>query len=460
MIYDNVLSMIGNTPLVRLNKVTRGIQATVLAKCEFMNPGGSVKDRPGLSMIEAAEREGKLKPGGTIVEATSGNTGVGLAIAAAVKGYRMIFVIPDKMSDEKINLLRAFGARVIVTPTAVAPEDPRSYTSVSRRLAGEIPNSILIGQFWNPANPSAHYRTTGPEIWRDTQGKIDYLVCGMGTGGTMTGTSKYLKEQNPAIKVIGADPVGSLIHDTFKGQGKLPPGAYPRVYKVEGIGEDFLPDTLDIRYLDDVIQVTDKESFWMTRELVRQEGLFCGGSSGTACYAALKMARTLPAGKVVVVVLPDSGSRYLSKIFNDVWMRENRMIETSLAEARIEDLLRGKEMTLVLAARGDRKADVIRRMKEHGISQLPVVDEQGCYAGIVTESDLLQHLFLQEHEEGETIADVIDGKAGVALGVDTPLSELTGIFGQQKVAVVLEDRRPVGIVTKIDLIEYLATRIP
>ncbi len=459
MIYEDVLMTIGNTPLVRLNKVTRDIQATVLAKCEFMNPGGSVKDRPGLSMIQAAEREGKLKPGGTIVEATSGNTGVGLAIAAAVKGYRMIFVIPDKMSDEKVNLLRAFGARVIVTPTAVAPEDPRSYYSVSRRLAEETPNAILIGQFWNPANPSAHYRTTGPEIWRDTQGRIDYLVSGMGTGGTITGTAQYLKEQNRAIKVIGADPVGSLIYDTFKGGGILPPGAYPRVYKVEGIGEDFLPDTLDLRYVDDVLQVSDKESFWMTRQLVREEGLFCGGSSGTACYAALQVARQLPADKVVVVVLPDSGSRYLSKIFNDVWMRENRFLETSLAEVRIEDLLRGKSEPLVIANARDSKASVIQRMKEKGLSQLPVVDEQGCYSGVVTEVGLLEHLFLPEHQEGETIEDVVCQEPAIPLAADAPMSRLTDIFGQHKVAIVLEDQRPVGIVTKIDLIDYLAGRI-
>lgn len=460
MIYDNVLSVIGNTPLVRLNKVTRGIQATVLAKCEFMNPGGSVKDRPGLAMIEAAEREGKLRPGGTIVEATSGNTGVGLAIAAAVKGYRSIFVIPDKMSEEKINLLRAFGARVIVTPTAVAPEDPRSYTSVAKRLAQETPNAILVGQFWNPANPAAHYRTTGPEIWRDTEGKVDYLVGGMGTGGTITGTGKYLKTQNPAIKVVGADPVGSLIYDTFNGGGILPPGAYPRVYKVEGIGEDFLPDTLDLHYVDDVIQVTDKESFWMTRQLVREEGLFCGGSSGTACFAALKVARQLPAGKVVVVVLPDSGSRYLSKIFSDVWMRENRFLEESLAEVPVEELLRGKSLPLVVATIRDSKASVIKRMKDNAISQLPVVDEQGCYAGLVTEGELLQHLVRPEHQQGETIADVIGQDAAVPIGAATPLSELTGIFGQQKVAVVLQDGRPVGIVTKIDLIDFLAARIP
>ena len=252
LLHPNVLSIIGNTPLVNLNHVTRGLQATVLAKLEFLNPGGSVKDRIGIAMIQAAEREGKLKPGGTIVEATSGNTGAGLAIAAAVKGYRCIFVMPDKMSEEKVRLLRAFGARVVITPTAVEPDDPRSYYSVSKRLVEETPNAILAGQYWNPANPAAHYETTGPEIWRQTAGKIDFLVCGMGTGGTITGTGKYLKEQNPNVKVIGVDPVGSLLYATFKAGGKIPEGAFPKVYKIEGIGEDFLPTALDFNYVDDV----------------------------------------------------------------------------------------------------------------------------------------------------------------------------------------------------------------
>ncbi|MBI5029304.1 MAG: cystathionine beta-synthase [Chloroflexi bacterium] len=462
-IHENILSAIGNTPLVRLNQVTHDTrcEATVLAKCEFLNPGGSVKDRPGLAMIQAAEREGKLKSGGTIVEATSGNTGVGLAIAAAIKGYKCIFVMPDKMSDEKVRLLRAFGARVIITPTAVAPEDPRSYTSVSKRIVEETPNSILAGQFWNPANPEAHYKSTGPEIWRQTDGKIDYFVAGMGTGGTITGVGRFLKEKNPKIQVVGADPIGSLIYDTHRGGGKLPPGAFPRVYKVEGIGEDFLPDTLDLRYVDEVIQVSDKESFTMTRRLVREEGLFCGGSSGTAAHAALKVASQLPADKIVVVILPDSGSRYLSKIFDDDWMRENRFLGYPLAEGQVGDLLRvrAKSFELVIANPRDSKTAVIERMKAHDVSQLPVVDDDGAYVGIVTEVELLQHLLLPEHEKGETIADIISQDATVIVGADAPLDTLTDGFSEGKVAVIVEDGRPTGIVTKIDLIDYLADRI-
>ncbi len=460
-VYDNAVEAIGNTPLVRLNKVTRGLRAQVYAKLEFLNPGGSVKDRIGLAMIEAAEREGKLTPGGTIVEGTSGNTGVGLAIAAAIKGYKCIFVMPDKMSEDKIRLLRAFGARVVITPTAVEPDDPRSYYSVSRRLAEETPNSILAGQYWNPANPEAHYRTTGPEIWRQTQGKIDYLVCGMGTGGTITGTGRYLKEQNPNIKIVGVDPVGSLLYDTWRAGGKIPPGAFPKVYKIEGIGEDFLPAALDLSMVDDVVQVGDHESFLMTRRLVREEGLFCGGSSGTAVHAALQVARQLPESKTVVVILPDSGSRYLSKVFNDDWMRENRFLDYPLAEGRVEDILGTKKMKIVTVHKNDRKTDVIARMKQYNISQLPVVEDGERYAGMVTEVDLLDHLLSSDHKHvaEETVEDIIDRESAEVVGLETSLSVLAEVFRHGKVAVVCEEDKVTGIVSKIDLIEYLAGKM-
>ncbi len=459
--YQNVLGVIGNTPLVRLNKVTRGLRPTVLAKLEFLNPGGSVKDRIGMAMIEAAEREGKLKPGGTIVEGTSGNTGVGLAIAASIKGYRCIFVMPDKMSDEKVRLLRAHGARVVITPTAVEPDDPRSYYSVSKRLVEETPNSILAGQYWNPANPEAHYKTTGPEIWEQTNGQIDYLVCGMGTGGTITGTGKYLKEKNPNVQVIGVDPIGSLLYDTFKAGGKIPPGAFPKVYKTEGIGEDFLPTTLDFQYIDDIIQVGDRESFLMTRRLVREEGLFCGGSSGSAVYGAIQLARRLDEDKNIVVILPDSGSRYLSKVFNDDWMRENRFLDYPLAEGRVEDVLEQRRMELVTAQRTDRKTEVIERMKQFSVSQLPVVENGGTYVGMVTEVDLLNHLLSASHQhaESETIEDIINPEAAEVVGPETALGYLSEVFRTGKVAVVCEGTHVVGIVSKIDLIEYLAGKL-
>lgn len=456
-VHQNVLTTIGNTPLIRLNSVGRDLPHTFYAKVEFFNPGGSVKDRIALTMIEDAERSGRLRPGGTIIEGTSGNTGVGLAIAAALKGYRCIFVMPDKMSEEKIRLLRAFGARVVITPTAVEPDDPRSYYSVSERLVRETPNSILANQYHNPANPLAHYQTTGPEIWQQTQGKVDVFVAGMGTGGTISGAGRYLKEQNPNVKIVGVDPVGSLLHDYFK-TGQL---TEARTYKVEGIGEDFLPSVYDWPVFDDVVQVTDKESFLMTRRLVREEGLFVGGSCGSAVAGTLKVARTLPPGQTIVTLLPDSGSRYLSKIFDDTWMKENGYFASQWGDGRLRDVLRTKELQEVITASpDDTKMEVIQRLKQHKISQVPVVDpSDGRLLGIVTEIDLLNHLLSggdgHVHDRDETIAGIVQPAAGIC-SLDTSLDVLGEIFTHENVAIVLEDGRVVGILTKIDLIDYYA----
>jgi cystathionine beta-synthase len=316
-VHKSILEVIGNTPLVRLNKVSQGLKPTILAKLENLNPGGSVKDRIGVAMIEEAERKGLLKPGGTIIEPTSGNTGVGLAMVAAVRGYKMIFVMPDKMSEEKRAILGAYGAKVVVTPTNVPPESAEHYTKVAERLARETPHGYMPNQYENRANPDAHYRTTGPEIWRQTEGKIDVFVCGMGTGGTITGIGRYLKEKRKGLKVVGADPSGSIFYPRFHRQKEQ-----PHQYKVEGIGEDFMPGTLDMSIVDDVIQISDTDAFQMARRLAQEEGILVGGSGGTAVQAALKVAEGLDEHKMIVTLLPDTGRNYLSKLFSDKWMRE------------------------------------------------------------------------------------------------------------------------------------------
>jgi len=330
LVYNSILETIGDTPLVKLNKISKGLNASIYAKLEFFNPGGSIKDRIAISMIEAAEKAGFIKPGYVLIEPTSGNTGIGLALAAAVKGYKLICPIPDKMSEEKINVLKALGAEIIITPTDVSTDDPQHYCRVAERLNKEIPNSFILNQYFNPANPEIHYRTTGPEIWRQTGGKVDVLVAGIGTGGTITGTGRYLKERKPTIRVIGVDPEGSMFHhefDKMKSGRKYEFSREVHTYKVEGIGEDFMPSTLNLKIIDEIITVSDKDAFLMARRLAREEGILAGGSSGAAIYAAMKVAGKLHGYETIVVIFPDTGRNYLDKIYSDQWMRKHGFLE-------------------------------------------------------------------------------------------------------------------------------------
>ncbi len=465
-IYDNILDTMGNTPLVRLNRITRGLRCQVIAKVEYFNPGGSVKDRIGITIIEDAEKQGLLSPGGTVVEATSGNTGVGLAMAAILKGYKSVFVMPDKMSDEKIRVLRAYGARVVVTPTNVEPDDPRSYYSVARRIVEETPNSILANQYHNPINPQSHYDATGPELWQQTAGQIDVFICGMGTGGTITGVGRYLKKMNPKIQIVGVDPVGSIIYDYFY-SGKM---TEAQAYKTEGIGEDFIPSNYDFDVIDDIVRVTDKENMLMTRRLVREEGMFAGVSSGAAAAGALRYCseRDLGPDKMVVVLLPDNGSRYLSKVFDDNWMRENQFLESNWAEATVGTVLERKtSKDLVLARCTDPVGDVITKLKTADVSQLPVVGEREQLLGVVTEVHLLNYLLGNTREDATRVkiedAGVIDSNVST-LSLITPVESVMSVFGTHKHALVTEDvpggedKRVVGILTQIDLLDYLASR--
>jgi cystathionine beta-synthase len=451
-IYDSILETIGNTPLVRLKNVARDCKAEVIGKIEFMNPGGSVKDRIAVQIVAEAEAKGLLKPGGTIVEATSGNTGTGLAMVAAVKGYRSILCMPDKVSREKINLLKAFGAEVIITPTAVPPDSPESYYEVARRLAREIPGAYLANQYYNPTNPEAHYKTTGPEIWRQTGGRLDYFVVALGTGGTVSGTARYLKQQDPKIRVIGADPVGSILKDFFYTKEMT----QARTYKVEGIGEDFIPGTLDFSVIDEVMQVNDFQSLNTCRRLAREEGILAGGSSGTALFVALAVARRAKEGERVVVLIPDTGERYLTKVHSDEWMRDNRLLDSSAVT--VAEVVRGKRNHipgLVSVGYDETASRALDLIKEFNISQLPVLKD-GTVVGSVSEGALLQKV-LGGSATGETRLEYLIEKALPTIPLDAHLPRVMKLFASSNAAVAVDENgRPAGILTRFDLLEYVA----
>ena len=452
---NSLLDLIGDTPLVKLNRTTDGAKGLVLAKVEYLNPGGSVKDRIATRMIEAAESSGELKPGGTIVEPTSGNTGVGLAMVAQQRGYKCVFVCPDKVSEDKQNVLRAYGAEVVVCPTAVAPEHPDSYYNVSDRLVREIDGAWKPNQYANENNPRSHYETTGPEIWQQTDGKITHFVAGVGTGGTISGIGKYLKEQNPDVQVIGADPAGSVYS-----------GGTGRPYLVEGVGEDFWPTTYDRDIADRIIEVSDADSFQFTRRLAREEAMLVGGSSGMAAFAAVQLAKELDdPDAVIVVLLPDSGRGYLGKVFNDEWLAQYGFLPASDDQPTIGEVLRGKSgqiPDLVHTHPTETIAEAVHILQEYGVSQMPVVRAEppivaAEVAGSVYERALLDALFAGNAKLRDSVEEHMDPPLPT-VGSNEPVSEAVHRLEKADALLIQEDGKPVGVVTRQDLLAYLATR--
>jgi cystathionine beta-synthase len=457
--YPSVLELVGNTPIVRLHALGRGVQGTLLAKLEYLNPGGSVKDRIGLAMIEKAEQEGKLRPGGTIVEPTSGNTGVGLAIAAAQKGYRCIFVMPDKMSQEKISMLRAYGAEVVITPTAVDHDSPESYYSVSDRLAEEIPGGFKPDQYSNMSNPEAHYRVTGPEIWDQTGGEIDAVVISVGTGGTISGVGRYFKERKPEVLIVGADPEGSVY--TAHDESDVHP------YFVEGIGKDTWPETMDPDVVDEWVRVSDRDSFLTARRLAREEGLLVGGSGGTTVWAALEVAKRFGPDATILTMIPDSGRSYMSKFYDDNWMLEHGFVERRVPPPTVSELLRSKRAeetevpALVTIAAHQKVGEAIDVMQRYSISQLPVVRDGSVASladviGSLQDRDLLDRVFKNPDALHENVAAAMQPPLAAVDASQTLDEVFATLTGRTNAVVVATDGKPVGVLTRSDLLEYLA----
>jgi cystathionine beta-synthase len=450
----SILDAIGSTPLVRINKMAGAGAATVLAKCEFLNPSGSIKDRMALHIINEAERTGLLKPGGTIVENTSGNTGLAVAMVAAVKGYRCVFTMPDKMSQEKVNMLKGFGAEVVITPTDVPGDSPDHYVETAKRIARETPGAFYLNQYHNKLNIEAHYHSTGKELWEQTDGgNVDAIVAGVGTGGTASGVGRYFKERKSRARIIGVDPIGSIHYNYFytKTMGT------PHVYKVEGIGEDILCGAMDFDQLDEIRQVNDKECFVAARRLVREEGLFAGGSCGASIHVAVQVARELGAGKTVVAILTDSGSRYISKHLSDAWMRDHGFLESVPELGYVEEIVRRHNRSVQTARLDESLGEVIDRLKSEGISQLPVLDAHGKPVAMIHELDVLRALQSGRVSLVTKVAEVARPIGGL-IYPKARIEELFRLFEQDHVAVVVDGQKLVGIVSKIDVIDFMSSR--